>query len=486
FRPDRWAAFREDYRFTGKEEDVEVGVTYFGARYYQAQLGRWMSADPLAIHAMGADLNPYAYVGGDVLGSVDPLGLFSVQPPPGFPAGPKADGYTANMTVEAQARRAPAPTSWIFNSARMISSTPALAIDSGRVASALADAYRRARISLPGDNGYFRPAGVAATAVNAATSTLVRGADPVGYTEIAKIAGADVTSKISIDTSSSDPNDHTQLVGTVSTFVAGMILAKAAPKSFQGVGRSYCFAAGTKVLMADGATKRIEDVREGDEVVADDPSDREGAQPRTVTHVHQTATYRLFHIEVDQEDGGEIVATGSHPFWTQRGWVTAEELTIADRLSDHAGRPVAIRAIALESRDAATFNLSVDGTHTFFVVAGSTPVLVHNVDPWEIQFSQDSYGATFAEGSWAGRSLAEAISEARGVGALPRGLTLNVMEVNGRWVTLNNRTLGVARQANLSQVPVNNVGPSGINKLQRLLKGANLISPVENAVMRCK
>ena len=79
FRPDRWAAFREDYRFTGKEEDVEVGVTYFGARYYQAQLGRWMSADPLAIHAMGADLNPYAYVGGDVLGSVDPLGLQGVS-----------------------------------------------------------------------------------------------------------------------------------------------------------------------------------------------------------------------------------------------------------------------------------------------------------------------------------------------------------------------------------------------------------------------
>jgi hypothetical protein len=34
YRPDRWKAFREDYRFTGKEDDVEVGLQYFGMRFY--------------------------------------------------------------------------------------------------------------------------------------------------------------------------------------------------------------------------------------------------------------------------------------------------------------------------------------------------------------------------------------------------------------------------------------------------------------------
>src|SRR5690606_37478095 len=39
-------------------------------------LGRWVSADPLAIHAPGqADLNVYAYVSGSILKNVDPLGL---------------------------------------------------------------------------------------------------------------------------------------------------------------------------------------------------------------------------------------------------------------------------------------------------------------------------------------------------------------------------------------------------------------------------
>lgn len=44
-------------------------------------LGRWVSADPLAVHAPGeADLNLYAYVHGTVLKSVDPLGLYDTTP----------------------------------------------------------------------------------------------------------------------------------------------------------------------------------------------------------------------------------------------------------------------------------------------------------------------------------------------------------------------------------------------------------------------
>jgi len=75
FRPARWAANREAFKFTGKEEDIEVGVTYFGARFYNAHIGRWMSADPLTIHGLAGDPNPYAYVGGRVSAFVDPMGL---------------------------------------------------------------------------------------------------------------------------------------------------------------------------------------------------------------------------------------------------------------------------------------------------------------------------------------------------------------------------------------------------------------------------
>jgi RHS repeat-associated protein len=76
YRPDKWGSFREDYGFTGKEEDVEVGLTYFDKRFYNASLQRWVSADPLEVHAPGeADANLYAYVSGRALRNIDPLGL---------------------------------------------------------------------------------------------------------------------------------------------------------------------------------------------------------------------------------------------------------------------------------------------------------------------------------------------------------------------------------------------------------------------------
>ncbi len=55
---------------------MEVGLTYFGKRYLNPLLGRWVSPDPLAVHVPGeADWNLYAYVSGAALKAIDPLGL---------------------------------------------------------------------------------------------------------------------------------------------------------------------------------------------------------------------------------------------------------------------------------------------------------------------------------------------------------------------------------------------------------------------------
>lgn len=74
YRPERWAHFREAYRFGGKEEDQEVGLAYFGKRYLVTGLGRWASPDPVTIHQLRGDPNPYAYVAGRPVVSVDPNG----------------------------------------------------------------------------------------------------------------------------------------------------------------------------------------------------------------------------------------------------------------------------------------------------------------------------------------------------------------------------------------------------------------------------
>jgi RHS repeat-associated protein len=49
----------DKYKFTGKERDNETGYDYFGSRFYDSQLGRWLSVDPLADKYPG--WSPYNY-----------------------------------------------------------------------------------------------------------------------------------------------------------------------------------------------------------------------------------------------------------------------------------------------------------------------------------------------------------------------------------------------------------------------------------------
>jgi RHS repeat-associated protein len=58
--------------FTGKEQDGETGLDYFGARYYMPALARWTAVDPLA--ARYAPWSPYNYVLNGPVAAIDPDG----------------------------------------------------------------------------------------------------------------------------------------------------------------------------------------------------------------------------------------------------------------------------------------------------------------------------------------------------------------------------------------------------------------------------
>ena len=65
-------------KFTGQVRDEETRLDYFGARYYSAAQGRFMSADPVAMSAGRLSdpqaINLYAYVRNNPLKYIDPLG----------------------------------------------------------------------------------------------------------------------------------------------------------------------------------------------------------------------------------------------------------------------------------------------------------------------------------------------------------------------------------------------------------------------------
>jgi RHS repeat-associated protein len=62
------------YQYNGKEKREELGLNWndYGARFYDPQLGRWHTPDPLA--SKFSDESPYAYAGNNPVANIDPDG----------------------------------------------------------------------------------------------------------------------------------------------------------------------------------------------------------------------------------------------------------------------------------------------------------------------------------------------------------------------------------------------------------------------------
>ena len=60
------------FTFSAKEKDSETGLSYFGSRYYSADLSIWLSVDPMSDKY--ASLSPYVYCADNPVKLVDPNG----------------------------------------------------------------------------------------------------------------------------------------------------------------------------------------------------------------------------------------------------------------------------------------------------------------------------------------------------------------------------------------------------------------------------
>jgi RHS repeat-associated protein len=65
-------------KYAGGQYDGGLGLTLFGARWYNSAAGRWLSQDPLGL---GPDSNAYRYVGNGPTDGTDPSGLITITFP---------------------------------------------------------------------------------------------------------------------------------------------------------------------------------------------------------------------------------------------------------------------------------------------------------------------------------------------------------------------------------------------------------------------
>ncbi|MFE8988801.1 ricin-type beta-trefoil lectin domain protein [Streptomyces collinus] len=145
--------------------------------------------------------------------------------------------------------------------------------------------------------------------------------------------------------------------------------------------RANSFPGSTQVLMADGSRRAIRDVRIGDLVLATDPESGITGPRRVDATIYTPDDRKFTDITLDPRNGGgSLSATDHHPFWSEKGkkWKNATDLTLQDTLRTPGGDSVRISGIRHWTGLAPAYNLTVNDLHTYYVMAGRTPVLVHN------------------------------------------------------------------------------------------------------------
>ena len=79
---------------------------------------------------------------------------------------------------------------------------------------------------------------------------------------------------------------------------------------------------------------------------------------------------------------GTVTTTEDHPFWnpSDRRWERADALRRGDRVETPTGTASVDGLVSATTHHAMAYDLTVDDLHTYYVVAGHVPVLVHNCD----------------------------------------------------------------------------------------------------------
>jgi RHS repeat-associated protein len=89
------------FQYTGREWDQEASLYYYRARYYDPQIGRFISEDPIGFKA---GINYYRYVRNNPANLTDPKGLYELK---GFPAAEAAQMSIAIGQLAAKLRSNP-------------------------------------------------------------------------------------------------------------------------------------------------------------------------------------------------------------------------------------------------------------------------------------------------------------------------------------------------------------------------------------------
>ncbi|MEX3100449.1 MULTISPECIES: polymorphic toxin-type HINT domain-containing protein [unclassified Streptomyces] len=393
--------------FVGGTADTSTGLTHLGAREYDPATGRFLSVDPVLDLTDPQQINGYAYSNNNPVTFSDPTGLWcdSCNDGKGWPTehgyddgipAPRSPGGSSGNRGGGGNPQSPSRSVdmeekdgrvWIEGqsvpTARELEARfPQYESEEQRV-----KAWAQQRCFDPRMQDAFCGAAEALGLVSYEQSPF----DKVVTSVVVSLAAPDFDAWKGCAT-----GEGLKACGMAATdlpwarWLKGVKLLKKGEKAGEearGAERAgetcdpNSFVPGTEVLMADGTGKPIEDVRVGDRVLATDPKTGRTVVRTVTAEITGGGVKHLVDIALTVNGRSvEITATDGHPFWVPGlvDWIDAADLHVGQELRTATGGHVRITAVGHRTQRATVHNLTVAEIHTYYVLAGATPILVHN------------------------------------------------------------------------------------------------------------
>lgn len=392
----------DDRGFLNKPADAVTGLTAIGAREYDPDTGSFISLDPLLETGSAGQLNGYSYTANNPIGQSDPTGLCSGEcDGSGGGAVPPAAGESAGGAL-GQAGPPPVPVYTHVSPDVLVQGDTKLLHDIGKDWAA---EYKK--------HYGWAPKGWVITPAEDDSLWLSMCKDYKG------LCSQEVVDAVN-DAHFNNTDEATEGImfsacqftpgGCKNGFGGALIFAGNKSVGFGGEGHTHLasefavanysqgspfpdisefsgcnsFVGTTLVLMADGKIIPIDKVKPGDRIKNDLPGSGVGSsgQGNAVAGIYVTFSDRDYVDVTVHTAGGDqtISGTAHHLYWdaSSRAWTEAHNLRVGDRLQTEGGKTVPVVATRAYKAHAVTYNLHVETVHTYYVIAGSTPVLVHN------------------------------------------------------------------------------------------------------------
>ncbi|MGW7002516.1 RHS repeat-associated core domain-containing protein [Streptomyces sp. NPDC054933] len=407
-QPSNWAG---DKGFVGGTLDPDTTLTHLGAREYDPTLGRFISVDPLLNPTNTQQSNGYTYANNNPVTLSDPNGTRPIGPGDNDQEnqewalknhvdhyGWETDRYGGWDWYETRSGSGPGG-----DSADLTYTVPStLGYENGEEAG-----YSISNVQHPQEE-FQRRHPLRSQLVNLAVG-------------------------VSVGMLFDNPEMGFMDEGPT-TFAADSEATSAAEADSETAAQlgpcNHSFLPDTSVLLANGKPEKIKEVKVGDEVTATEPSTGKTTKRKVAATIITKHDKDFTDLTIKTADGDKsIIATDTHPFWTtdKKTWTNAGNITPGTRLRTPGGQTVTVTDVRHYHQQQTTRDLTIADTHTYYVLAGTTPVLVHNCDPYETLQAEHADGQYLYRGVPEGHPGFQNATEGR---AVPRGGQSNPVEHN--------------------------------------------------------